>query len=42
MQYLDYFGLHMGYMVSFNFNKNKEPGVKEVRIGDKVLLEATV
>ena len=42
MQYLDYFGLHLGYMVSFNFNKNKEPGVKEVRIGDKVLLEATV
>ena len=29
-------------MVSFNFNKNKEAGVKEVRIGDKVLLEATV
>ena len=42
MQYLDYFGLHLGYMVSFNFNKNKEAGVKEVRIGDKVLLEATV
>ena len=42
MQYLDYFGLHLGYMVSFNFNKNKKAGVKEVRIGDKVLLEATV
>ena len=42
MQYLDYFGLHLGYMVSFNFNKNKKTGVKEVRIGDKVLLEATV
>ena len=42
MQYLDYFGLNMGYMVSFSFNKNKKPGVNEARIGDKVLLEATV
>lgn len=24
------------------FNKNKEPGVKRVRIGDRVLYEATV
>ena len=42
LQYLDYFGLNRGYMVSFCFNKNKKPGVKEVRIGDKILLEATV
>ena len=42
MEYLDRFGLNMGYMVSFNFNKNKEQGVKRVNIGDKVLLEATV
>ena len=42
LEYLDYFGLTTGYMLSFNFNKNKEPGVKRVNIGDKVLFEATV
>ena len=40
--YLDYFGLTTGYMLSFNFNKKKEPGVKRVTIGDKVLFEGTV
>lgn len=42
MEYLDHFGLSTGYMLSFNFNKNKEPGVKRVNIKDKVLFEATV
>ena len=40
--YLDYFGLNTGYMLSFNFNKKKEQGVKMVRIGDKVLYEGTL
>ena len=40
--YLDYFGLETGYMLSFNFNKEKETGVKEVRVGEKLLYEATV
>ena len=40
--YLEYFGLTTGYMLSFNFNKNKEQGVKQVHIGDKILYEATV
>ena len=42
MEYMDYFGLTTGYMLSFNFNKNKKPGVKRVSISDKVLFEATV
>ena len=42
LEYLDYFGLTTGYMVSFNFNQNKEPGVRRVSIGDRVLFEATV
>ncbi|MBQ7487222.1 MAG: AAA-like domain-containing protein [Clostridia bacterium] len=42
MEYLDYFDLSTGYMVSFNFNRNKESGVKRIIIGDKVLFEATV
>ena len=31
-----------GYMVSFNFNKKKEIGVKKIIIDDKILIEATV
>ena len=38
-EYLDYFGLTTGYMLSFNFNKQKETGVKQVHIGDKLLYE---
>lgn len=41
-EYLDYWHLDTGYMLSFNFNKNKEQGVKRVEIGDKVLFEGTV
>lgn len=41
-EYLDFFGLTTGYMLSFNFNKNKQPGVKRVQIGDKILYEGTV
>lgn len=40
--YLDYYHLKKGYMLSFNFNKKKEIGVKEIVIGDKVLIEAVV
>ena len=41
-EYLDHFGLSCGYMLSFNFNKNKTVGVKRVHVGDKVLFEATL
>lgn len=40
--YLDYYRLQRGYMLSFNFNKRKVPGVKEVRVGDRVIVEAVV
>ncbi len=40
--YLEHFGLTTGYMLSFNFNKKKEPGVKRVQIGDRVLFEGVV
>ena len=40
--YLESYGLTTGYMLSFNFNKKKETGVKRVQIGDKVLFEGTV
>ena len=41
-EYLDYWHLDTGYMLSFNFNKNKEQGVKRVEIEDKILFEGTV
>ena len=41
-EYLDYFGLTTGYMLSFNFNKKKEIGVRSVMVGNKMLYEGTV
>lgn len=38
--YLDHFGEKIGYMLSFNFNKKKEQGVREVRYKDKLIYEA--
>ncbi|MBQ8707582.1 MAG: AAA-like domain-containing protein [Succinivibrionaceae bacterium] len=41
-EYLDYWRLNTGYMLSFNFNRNKEPGVRRIEIGNKILFEGTV
>jgi hypothetical protein len=41
-EYLDHFSLTTSYMLSFNFNKKKETGLKRVEVGDKVLFECTV
>ena len=41
-EYLDYFSLSTGYMLSFNFNKKKEIGVRQVHVDDKILYEGTV
>lgn len=40
--YLDYYHINKGYMLSFNFNKEKKIGVYDVAIGDKVIVEAVV
>ncbi|MCM1174190.1 MAG: AAA-like domain-containing protein [Blautia sp.] len=42
IEYLDYYHQNKGYLLSFNFNKKKETGVKELRIGDKTIVEAVV
>lgn len=42
MDYLDDYHVDKGYMLSFNFNKNKQIGVQEIVVGDKVLIEAVV
>lgn len=41
-EYLDYFHLEKGYLVSFCFNKNKQPGIKDVAVGNKIICEAVV
>lgn len=40
--YLDDYHKDKGYLLSFNFNKKKEVGVKEIRIGGRVIVEAVV
>ena len=42
LEYLDYWNLDTGYMLSFNFNQKKKTGVNRVQIGEKVLFEGTV
>ena len=41
-EYLDYFHLDTGYLVSFCFNKNKKPEVRTVDVGGRTLHEAVV
>ena len=40
--YLDAYGLDRGYLLSFNFNKNKQPGIRRIALGEKLLTEAVV
>lgn len=40
--YLEDYHLDKGYMLSFNFNEKKSVGVKEIQIGNKVIVEAVV
>lgn len=40
--YLDYFRVQEGYLVSFCFNKNKQPGIRDVAVGDRTICEAIV
>lgn len=41
-EYLEYFHQKKGYLLSFNFNKKKEIGIKELRIQGKTIVEAVV
>ena len=42
VSYLDDYHKNKGYMVSFNFNRKKQPGVQEIVVGDKTVIEAVV
>lgn len=41
-EYLDYYHLQTGYMLSFCFNKNKKVGLHEVMVGEKKIYEVVV
>lgn len=41
-EYLEDYGLHTGYMLSFNFNQKKEVGVREIHVDGKTLIEGIV
>ena len=42
VDYLEDYHLKRGYLLSFNFNKKKEVGVREICLDGKVLVEAVV
>ena len=41
-EYLDYYEEKKGYLLSFNFNKNKETGINELEFEGKRIFEVTV
>lgn len=42
IDYLDYYHLQTGYMLTFNFNQNKQQGVFEKKFGERTVFEAFV
>lgn len=42
MEYLEYYHLKKGYMLSFNFNQKKQTGIRRIVMGEKLLIEAVV
>lgn len=42
LEYLEDYDLKKGYMISFNFNKNKQTSMKELHFGERSLLEIVV
>lgn len=41
-EYLDYYRQKKGFMLSFNFNRKKDIGMREIKLGDKTIVEAVV
>lgn len=41
-EYLEYYHLQKGYLLSFNFNKNKKTGIHEIWYKDKWIMEVIV
>lgn len=42
LRYMADYHQNVGYLITFNFNKTKESGVKEIRMGEKLLIEAMI
>lgn len=40
--YLEYYHLDTGYLLSFNFNKNKKTGMKKICVNEKKVIEVVV
>lgn len=41
-EYLNYYHLEKGYLLSFNFNKSKKSGMKTIQVNGKTVIEAVV
>lgn len=41
-EYLDYYNLKTGYMLSFCFNKDRKTGRKDITVGDRTILEFVI
>jgi hypothetical protein len=41
-EYLDYYHIDKGYLLSFNFNKNKESGMHTIELNGRTIVEAVV
>lgn len=41
-EYLEYYHLEKGYLLSFNFNKKKKTGLKKIQMDGKMLVEVVV
>ena len=41
-EYLDYYHINKGYLLSFSFNQNKQIGTHTIQLGDKMIFEAVV
>ena len=42
VEYLNYYHLEKGYLLSFNFNKNKKSGMNTISLNGKMVIEAVV
>ena len=41
-EYLDYYHIDKGYLLSFNFNKNKQSGMRTIELNGRTIVEAVV
>lgn len=41
-EYLDYYHIDKGYLLSFNFNKNKQSGMHTIELNGRTIIEAIV